>query len=404
MVFVCFVGIKKESLRVGRAVLPKFFLGDVGREGFDVVMRYGRKVGVSDLPKVMVDVFLRDYLGVETVVGRDLKAVCGYFMGLMEEKKTGSVVFNEIFEEEKMGSHIIGIGCFSKDIYMLSEAEKKNWKILPRKRYPKPLIFHDGRLAFRPTPLAALAMFIWIPFGLFLLIIRFIVGLFLPYKMSIPILSFTGMKILLSRPNSFINQTDNETKPRGKPYVCNHRTLLDPIYVSMAVMKPLTAVTYSISRFTELFSPIKTIRLTREREKDKKMMEKLLSQGDLVVCPEGTTCREPYLLRFSPLFAEMSDEIVPVAIDVQASMFYGTTASGVKCLDPVFVLMNHYVTYSVKILEKLPRSFTCGVGGKSKFEVANHTQTQIAKALGFECTSFTWKNKYLILAGNEGTI
>ncbi|CAB4267051.1 unnamed protein product [Prunus armeniaca] len=49
--------ILKEKMRVGTAVLPKFFLEDVGCEGFDVVMRCGKKVGFSDLPRVMVKDF-----------------------------------------------------------------------------------------------------------------------------------------------------------------------------------------------------------------------------------------------------------------------------------------------------------------------------------------------------------
>ncbi|XVE89545.1 hypothetical protein DITRI_Ditri20bG0004700 [Diplodiscus trichospermus] len=416
MVFVCFVGLKEESFSIGRTVLPKFFLEDVGNEGFDMVMKCGgRKIGVTDMPRVMVDCFLKDYMKVEAVIGRELKVVCGHFIGLMKEKEESSVYLElkQIIGEERMDSSVIGIGCFDNLIdhqlfsccevlYMVSEAEKKNWQALPRGKYPRPLIFHDGRLAFWPTPIATLFMFMWIPFGIFLLFVRAAVFLLSPYRFSMPFLWFTGFKGTLISP--FPDRANDEQKRGGVLYVCNHRTLFDPIYLSVGLGQPLTAVTYSLSCVTELFAPIKTVRLTRNREKDSKLIEKQLKQGDLVICPEGTTCREPYLLRFSPLFAEISDEIVPVAIDFQVSMFYGTTASGYKILDPVFLLMNPTSHCSVRVLEKLPKSFTCQGGGKSKFEVANYVQSQIAKALNFECTSLTRKDKYMILAGNEGIV
>ncbi|CAN0877081.1 Probable glycerol-3-phosphate acyltransferase 3 [Linum grandiflorum] len=87
MVFVSFVGVKAESFRVGRSVLPKLFLEDVGLEGFERVMRlYGtnRVVCVTGLPRIMVEGFLKYYLGIEGVVGREMVVVHGYFTGLME--------------------------------------------------------------------------------------------------------------------------------------------------------------------------------------------------------------------------------------------------------------------------------------------------------------------------------
>ncbi|KAE8727573.1 putative glycerol-3-phosphate acyltransferase 3 [Hibiscus syriacus] len=167
----------------------------------------------------------------------------------------------------------------------------------------------------------------------------------------------------------------------------------------------ITAVTYSLSRVSELLAHIKTVRLTRDRDRDGEMMGKLLQQGDLVVCPEGTTCREPYLLRFSPLFAEMSDSIIPVAMDSHVGMFYGTTAGGLKCLDPLFFIMNPRPSYKVQVLAGVP-GVPSGANNReaSRFEVANHVQSEIGKALGFGCTRLTRIDKYLILAGNEGTV
>ncbi|KAI6689355.1 hypothetical protein NL676_026183 [Syzygium grande] len=70
----------------------------------------------------------------------------------------------------------------------------------------------------------------------------------------------------------------------------------------LALNKPLATAIYSLSLFNEAISPIRTVRLARDREQDTKLMRQALACNDLVVCPEGTTCRWPYLLRFSPLF------------------------------------------------------------------------------------------------------
>ncbi|QCE00430.1 probable glycerol-3-phosphate acyltransferase 2 [Vigna unguiculata] len=412
MVFLCLFGIRKDTFRIGSAVLPKFFLEDVGWEGFEAVMRCERKVALSKLPRVMVEGFLKDYLGVESVLARDIKSFKGYFLGLFEETKEKNTCLYEAKQDNEnmiriTGSHIGYIDRelfpeFKKVCLILSSQERRNWHVLPKERYPKPLIFHDGRLAFKPTAASALAFFMWLPFGLFLSIFRFTFGIALPFNVSAPILAFSGTRTTLSRPNNNPLSLVDEENQKGVLYVCNHRTLLDPLYIAYVLDKPLSAVTYSLSRFNELVAPIRTIRLTRDRERDRETMDKLLSLGNLVVCPEGTTCREPYLLRFSPLFAELTDDIVPVAVDVKVTMFYGTTASGHKCLDPFFHFLNPNPTYFVKILDRLPRSQTCREGGKSRIEVANSVQREIGNALGFECTSLTRKDKYMILAGNEG--
>ncbi|KAL8094463.1 putative glycerol-3-phosphate acyltransferase 3 [Apium graveolens] len=413
MVMVSFFGLKRKSFRVGSSVLPKYFLEDVGDEVFEVLKRAKSKVAVTKLPQVMVESFLSDYLEIDFVHGRELRVVCGYYTGLMEDR-TNIILDNKLKDENVSNNVTIGLdnlnasvphSCFShcKEVFMVNEMEKIKWNALSKEQYPKPLIFHDGRLAFRPTPLAMLVMFAWLPLGTIIAIIRIIIAISLPYSISTPLLVYTGIKLRVVKPDHHLESDSNQSKTKGSLYVCNHRTLLDPLILSFGLSKPLAAVTYSLSRMSEILSPIRTVRLTRNRENDRDMMDKLLKQGDLVVCPEGTTCREPYLLRLSPLFTELTDDIVPVGMDTRVSMFHGTTASGLKFLDPIFFLMNPTPSYTFQILDKI-----CGVSSNddksSRFDVANKVQSELGKALGFECTMLTRKDKYMILAGNEGVV
>ncbi|PRQ52074.1 putative glycerol-3-phosphate 1-O-acyltransferase [Rosa chinensis] len=414
MIFITFCGLKiKHMESVGRAVLPKFYLENLNLHAYEALASTGSKVVFTSVPRVMVEGFLQEYLDVDDVKGTELLTSGHYFTGLLS--KSGLLMKHRALKEY-FGDRIpdIGLGTSSlhddlfislcKEAYVVNKEDSKSnssTSVLPRHRYPKPLIFHDGRLAFLPTPLATLSMFLWIPIGIVIAIFRISVGIFLPFKIAIFLATCTGLNLSVKGLDSTSTKSNHEN--RGVLYVCTHRTLLDPVILSTALAKPLTAVTYSLSKMSEVIAPIRTVRLTRDRKKDGKTMNKLLSEGDLVVCPEGTTCREPYLLRFSSLFAELADEIVPVAVNTKVSMFYGTTASGLKCLDPIFFLMNPRPVYYVEILGKLPKELTCA-GGKSSCEVANYIQRKLGDALGFECTTLTRKDKYLMLAGNEGIV
>ncbi|KAI0488526.1 hypothetical protein KFK09_028361 [Dendrobium nobile] len=410
MVMVCFFGSRKEKFRVAGAVLSKLFMESVAEEGFKVLINGRRRVGVSKMPKIMVESFLKEYLDIDVVIGRELKEFCGFYTGLMERGQEEVMISSN-------GGDILGFGCYGEDhhnlfsyckeVHRISESEKSMWHQLPRENFPKSLIFHDGRIAFLPAPAATLAMFIWLPFGATLSIFRHINGMFFPYYISFLIGALTGIVYRHSKPaaqTKVHEQVAIQPKPScGRLYICNHRTLLDPLFISACLNKQVTAVVYSLSRVSEFLSPIKTARLTRNKEEDREKMKKLLEHGDLVICPEGTTCREPYLLRFSPLFAELADEITPVALTAEGTMFYGTTACGFKWLDSFYFLMNPRPKYVVQLLEEI--SVVLDNGKRhSPCEMANRVQREIGRCLGFKCTTLTRKDKYQMLAGNDGIV
>ncbi|TKW02434.1 hypothetical protein SEVIR_8G244100v4 [Setaria viridis] len=412
MAAAAFCGLRAGRFRAGRAVLPKWLMDDLAAEAFDAVRAAaaagkgnGRPavVGVTAMPRVMVDGFLREYLGVEHVVAPEMKVKWGFYTGLMEDADGQALMALAAAVVGFAGStefldHPVARSC--KEIFVASSDEKRRWRPLARDKYPKPVVFHDGRLAFRPTAADTLAMFLWLPLGAFLGAARLAVALAVPYKYSTPILAATGMSWRLKGGRPAL-----PSGGRGQLFACNHRTLIDPVYVSVALDRQVRAVSYSLSRLSELISPIgRTVRLTRDRRSDGAVMARLLAGGDLVVvCPEGTTCREPYLLRFSPLFTELSDDVVPVGVAVETSMFYATTAGGLKCFDPLYYMANPRMCYTVQFLEKVDTS-PARTGAAPSTDVANLVQRRMGDALGYGCTMLTRKDKYLMLAGNDGVV
>ncbi|CAD6267461.1 unnamed protein product [Miscanthus lutarioriparius] len=436
MAAVAFCGLRARTFRAGRAVLPRWLLEDVADEALDAVRRAGddpaRVVWASAMPRVMVEPFLREYLQVPAaaaVAAREMKTAWGFYTGLMEgdedceavrmvtRKRTTTKTAASAREGDDVD--VVGfsaggsveflsspLASICKEVYVVSPEEQSKWRRLERRDYPTPLVFHDGRLAFLPTPLNTVAMFTWLPLGAALSVLRLAISLALPYRIATALHAATGQSWRL---RGSLPPPPRNGSSGGQLYACNHRTLIDPVYVSIALDRPVRAVSYSLSRVSDLLSPIgSTVRLARDRARDGAAMARLLARGDsVVVCPEGTTCREPYLLRFSPLFAELGGDagVVPVALAAETAMFYGTTASGWKAVDPFYYLSNPRMCYTVQFLDRVDTADVSGDGKKAaSADVANRVQRLIAEALGYECTMLTRKDKYLMLVGNDGAV
>ncbi|KAH9561672.1 hypothetical protein CY35_05G034900 [Sphagnum magellanicum] len=411
LIFVSFVGLREKEIQsVARAVLPKFYSEDVHSETWRVVSSFGKRYILTATPRIMVEPFAVTFLGVDKVLGTELHVTksgiaTGLLMSpgvLLGNKKAAALLCE--FGDTTMPD--VGIGDRLSDHPFLSLCKEgyivppdKHAKAASKNKLLKPVIFHDGRLVQRPTPLVALFTLLWLPIGFVLSFVRMIVGVLAPTKTLRPIFRVLGVSVIVKGTPPAAVKEDG----KGILFVCTHRTVLDPLFLAIALNRVVPAATYSISRLAEILSPIVTVRLTRNRQRDAAKMKSLLEEGELVVCPEGTTCREPFLLRFSALFAELSEHIVPVAINTRMDMFYANSARGRKWVDPLFFFMNSKPVYEITFLDVLPKEMTCA-GGMDPIDVANNVQKLLAGSLGFECTHLTRKEKYMDLCGSDGSV
>ncbi|XP_037473910.1 glycerol-3-phosphate acyltransferase RAM2-like [Triticum dicoccoides] len=412
LVFATTAGVRMSVIEsAARAVLPHFFATDVHPGSWRVFSACARqRVVLTAMPRVMVEPFLKECLGADTVVGTELSTWRGLATGMVDAHRgvlagtRKAEALRQIFHDGDMPD--VGLANHGSDHPFLSICKAAYiLKAAPveavnMNQLRKPVIFHDGRLVPHPTPLVALLILLWFPVGFMLACLRIAAGALLPMSWVYYAFWALGVRVVVRGTPPL--QARRSTGRKGVLFVMSHRTLLDPIFLSAAIGRPVAAVTYSLSRLSEFLSPIRTVQLSRNRATDAAMIKRLIADGDLAICPEGTTCREPFLLRFSALFAELTDEVVPVAIEAHMGMFHGTSARGWKVMDPFYFFMNPCPMYTVTFLSKLPTEHTCGGGGKSSHEVANYIQQLIGATLSYECTSLTRKDKYMELAGNEG--
>ncbi|KAI5352542.1 hypothetical protein L3X38_005433 [Prunus dulcis] len=159
LIFATFAGVRVSEIEsVARAVLPKFYSSDLHPEswrvlGTEIATYKGKATGFVCLPGVLVGKKKADAL-----------------------KKA----FGDVQPEIGLGDRHTDIPFMKlcKEGYMVpAEPEVE---AVTNDKLPKPIIFHDGRLVLKPTPLMALLTLLWLPVGFFLACLRISAGALLP--------------------------------------------------------------------------------------------------------------------------------------------------------------------------------------------------------------------------------
>lgn len=85
-IFVATAGVPFSEIEaVARAVLPKFYLDDVDMEVWSAFSSCSKRVVVTKMPRIMVEMFVKEHLGAEEVVGSELSVNrFGYATGFVK--------------------------------------------------------------------------------------------------------------------------------------------------------------------------------------------------------------------------------------------------------------------------------------------------------------------------------
>ncbi|KAL9234480.1 hypothetical protein vseg_009350 [Gypsophila vaccaria] len=178
LIFVTFRGLESRDIdRVSRDILPRFYATEVRRESFEVFDScVGRKVVVTASPVVMVEPFVKGFLGGDMVLGTVVE------VDPLTRRATGFVSPDGVLVAGRKRKAVVaefGVDCLPdvglgdrksdhdfmslcKEGYMVHK--DKDAKPIPLDRLKSRITVHDGRMLKRPDPLNALFFFIWLPF------------------------------------------------------------------------------------------------------------------------------------------------------------------------------------------------------------------------------------------------
>ncbi|KAK4427782.1 Glycerol-3-phosphate acyltransferase RAM2 [Sesamum alatum] len=278
LIFVSFAGVRVSEIEsAANAVLPKHYSEDLHPQTWRVLSSCGRKCVLTECPRIMVEPFLKNYLGVDFVLGTEISSWRGVATGfvasggvLVGEGK--AVALRKAFESSSAPE--IGIADSQADFPFLNLCKERyivpseqGLRPVKQEELPKPVIFHDGRLVRKPSPFIVLLIILWFPIGVLLSISRLLIGSNSPISLFYYIIQLTGCKIIVKGTPP---RTAKNSRRTGVAFVCSHKNVMDPLFVSAVLRRSTTCVGYSVSRFTEFMSPIRNCRLT---ETDPRMLK-----------------------------------------------------------------------------------------------------------------------------------
>lgn len=91
LIFATFVGMRVSDIEsVARAVLPKFYSSDLHQVTWSVFSACGQRCVLTANPRIMVEAFLKDFLGADLVLGTEILTYKGRATGFV--RKPGVLV------------------------------------------------------------------------------------------------------------------------------------------------------------------------------------------------------------------------------------------------------------------------------------------------------------------------
>lgn len=130
-IFISFSALNLHDIEiVSRSVLPRFYADDVNPQAWRVFSSFGKRLIVTEYPRIMVEPFAKNFLGADKVLGTELEVTSnGKATGFVS--KPGSILAGERKRralEAEMGDEVVhvGIGDRRSNFHFMSICKVNN--------------------------------------------------------------------------------------------------------------------------------------------------------------------------------------------------------------------------------------------------------------------------------------